>query len=465
VRPARFFIALTLVLGVLSLGGTATADDDTRPARPSSPTDPAQPSASSDKGPATSSQDDHPALRPSALQAGQRYEPRPGVVFNTALGGAASRNAIFGKIIAAINHAPGGSRIRIMSWNIMSRTAVDALLRAQRRGVKIRVLMDNTNLVDIPNPGFRRLKASFKRYNQQLGPKKRSYAKTCMGSCRGARGAAHSKIYLFSKTGSAHDVVMSGSANLTVAGAVNQWNDMYTWVDNRKLFNFAVRVYSEMWKDKPVEQQYITYSTGKDLLGFTPLIGPGGRTEDPIQRLLSKVTCRGARNTRHGRTVIRAAPDVMRNDRGMAIALRLRDLWAQGCDVRIAYTVMGVDIFRALNQTTARGRVPKKHLVQDFDGDGEFDNYFHLKALTINGHWNGNRGAYVTLNGSSNWSGFAAVSDENFGILKRRAPTMKYQKFIDYWYVNFPKSEPVDERVLMRVARGEVNPYAHVDMD
>jgi hypothetical protein len=57
------------------------------------------------------------------------------------------------------------------------------------------------------------------------------------------------------------------------------------------------------------------------------------------------------------------------------------------------------------------------------------------------------------------------VSDENFGILKRRAPTMKYQKFIDYWYVNFPKSEPVDERVLMRVARGEVNPYAHVDMD
>jgi hypothetical protein len=240
---------------------------------------------------------------------------------------------------------------------------------------------------------------------------------------------------------------------------------MYTWKDNRRLFNFAVRIYSEMWKDRPVAEQYIRFSTGKDLLGFTPLVGPGGRTEDPIQRLLSKVKCGGARNTRHGRTVIRAAPDVMRNDRGMAIAMRLKELWAQGCDVRIAYTVMGVDIFRALNQPTARGIVPKKHLVQDFDGDGEFDNYFHLKALTINGNWNSNRGAYVTLNGSSNWSGFAAVSDENFGILKRRAPTLKYQKFIDYWYVNFPKSEPVDERVAMRVRSGEVNPYAHVDMD
>ena len=110
----------------------------------------------------------------------------------------------------------------------------------------------------------------------------------------------------------------------------------------------------------------------------------------------------------------------MRNERGMAIAARLKELWAQGCDVRIAYTVMGVDIHRFLGQPTARGVVPKKHLVQDFDGDGEFDNYFHLKALTINGVYAGNPASYVVLNGSSNWSGYAAVSDENFGILTRR---------------------------------------------
>ena len=79
----------------------------------------------------------------------------------------------------------------------------------------------------------------------------------------------------------------------------------------------------------------------------------------------------------------------------MAIAQRLRELWTQGCDVRIAYTVMGVDVFRFLGQATARGPVPKKHLVQDFDGDGEFDNYFHLKALTINGVFDGNPDGYV----------------------------------------------------------------------
>jgi phosphatidylserine/phosphatidylglycerophosphate/cardiolipin synthase-like enzyme len=456
VRPARFLITLALVASTLALGATttATADDEAPPAT----------TLPSQTGPAKSTRDDSPVTRRAA--APQRYAPLPGVVFNTALGTKNSRNAIFGKIINAINHAPKRSRIRIMSWNIMSRTAVDALVRAQARGVKIRVLMDNTNLVDIPNPGFRRLRATFHKYNQKLPMNRRSYAKTCMQSCRGNAGAAHSKIYLFSRSGAAQNVVMSGSANLTVAGAVNQWNDMYTWINNPDLYQFAVRVYREMWDDQPVDQQFVMFTDDRDTLGFTPLVGPGGvRTMDPIQELLGRVKCKGAKNTRSGRTIIRAAPDVIRNDRGMLIAQRLRDLWAQGCDVRIAYTVMGVDIFKLLNQPTARGIVPKKHLVQDFDGDGEFDNYFHLKALTVNGVVGNNRKKYVTINGSSNWSGYAAVSDENFGIIKRRIPTLRYQSFIDYWYTHFPKSVPLDPGTSRRVATGAINPYAHVDMD
>jgi len=446
VRPARICIALALVAGVLVLSGPVQAD----------PSDPAL------DGPATTTRTTSADLSSQALRRPHRYAPAPGVVFNSALGPRADRNRIFGKIIAAINHAPKKSRIRVMSWNIMSRTAVDALLRAQARGVKIRVLMDNTNLVDIPNPGFRRLKAGLKRGNQDRKQSRRSYAKTCMNSCRGERGAAHTKMYLFSQTGKAENVVMQGSANLTVAGAINQWNDLYTWIDNRKLFNFAARVYKQMWQDTPVPEQFVQYSTGKDLLGFTPLMGPGGRTADPVQDMLNRVTCRGAVHAgKAGRTIVRAAPDVMRNERGMAIAQRLKELWAQGCDVRIAYTVMGVDIFRFLNQPTGRGVVPKRHLVQDFDGDGEFDNYFHLKALTINGVFDGNPTSFITLNGSSNWSGFAAVSDENFGIIARRNTTLKYQRFIDYWYVNFPKNVPLDPRIDHRT----VNPYAHVDMD
>ena len=82
-----------------------------------------------------------------------------------------------------------------------------------------------------------------------------------------------------------------------------------------------------------------------------------------------------------------------------------------------------------------------KHLVQDFDGDGEFDNYFHLKAMSIVGNVGGDRSGYVVLNGSANWSGLARVSDENLGIYWNKALTLRYQKHLDYWYTHFPQLE------------------------
>ena len=45
--------------------------------------------------------------------------------------------------------------------------------------------------------------------------------------------------------------------------------------------------------------------------------------------------------------------------------------------------------------SSGRGPVPMKHLVQDFNGDGEFDNYFHLKAMSIVGNVGGDRSGYV----------------------------------------------------------------------
>jgi hypothetical protein len=49
--------------------------------------------------------------------------------------------------------------------------------------------------------------------------------------------------------------------------------------------------------------------------------------------------------------------------------------------------------------------------------------------------------------------------------LARRSPTLKYQKFIDYWYENFPKSEPPDAEVARAIANGRIDPYAKIDMD
>jgi hypothetical protein len=78
-----------------------------------------------------------------------------------------------------------------------------------------------------------------------------------------------------------------------------------------------------------------------------------------------------------------------------------------------------------------------RHLAVDSDADGQFDKYFHLKAMTIVGNVGGKRNNHVVLNGSANWSGLAKVSDENLGIYWRKKLTRRYQEHIDYWYNNF----------------------------
>ncbi len=399
--------------------------------------------------------------------AGTRYQPHEGPTFNNPLGKGPARYRTLNLVQGAIDHARPRSVIRAFSWNIMSRTVVDKLLNAQRRGARVLVIMDSTNLTEIPNPSFRRLRAGLNVNNTKLHlPKaRRSHARLCVNSCRGPSGQAHAKFFLFSHTGIARKVLMEGSMNLTAASAINQWNDVFTF-RNDKLYTFAHAIFDQAWADKPVGNSYRRVDSGTSSLLFAPF---GGKYfhGDLRQRLLDKVKCFGARHAGdHGRTIIRVAPDVLRNNTGMRFAEQLRALWERGCSVRLGYTVLGTAIHRLLNNPGGpRGRVPMRHLVQDFNGDGEFDNYFHLKAITINGVVGDNRSAHIVVNGSSNISGFAARSDENIAIIHRTAATLAYQKYIEYWFTNFPKSKPVTTTTTKLVQSGRVDPYAHVDMD
>jgi hypothetical protein len=393
-----------------------------------------------------------------------RFQPDYGPTFNNPLGDGPTKYRALNVVQAAIQHARKKSIIRIMSWNIMSRSVVTYLLRAQRRGVRVLAIMDRNNLTEIPNPSFRRLRAGLHQNNRTMKlPKRlRSYAMVCVHSCRGPRGQAHSKFFLFSHTGGAHKVVMEGSMNLTAAASTNQWNDVYA-IHSRKLYRFGRHIFGQMLRDRPAPRQYQKVRAGSVTLSFAPEHGRNFHL-DPRIALLDKVHCWGAKGAgRHGRTIIRMAPDVMRGALGMRAAQRIRQLWQAGCDIRVGYTVLGRDIHRLLTDPSGRrGAVPIKHLVQDFNGDGEFDNYFHLKVLTINGHLGHNRGAHVTVQGSANLSALATGSDENIGVIRRTHATLRYQGYIEYWLNNFPKSVPMTTSARRL---GPVDPYAHVDMD
>lgn len=375
----------------------------------------------------------------AAAKRARYYHVRPGITFNAAHGPNRVQYAINNKIKGAIDHSHRGSTIRIMSWNIMSRSAVDHLLQAQRRGARVLALMDSVNWSDeVPNPDFRRLKRGLRQGNHGRPRSRWSAAKVCHGSCRGGGGLAHSKYYLFSRAGRSADVVMEGSSNLTVAAATNQWDDIFTFVNRRPIYNFAVAIFNQMWQDRPVANPWRQATQGAFTLAFSPDAGRYFHG-DPVTNILSQVKCAGAvYGNRAHHTIIRLFPDVMRGDRGLRNARQIKSLWNRGCDVEVGYTVLSYKAHKVLVSASGRGPVPMHHMVEDYNGDGQFDNYFHMKVLSVNGVIGGNRAAFRAVNGSSNLSGLASASDENIGVFTVRKVVLRYQKHLTYWFDHAP---------------------------
>jgi len=462
--------------GTETEGPSEPAEDETDtpsadPSDDSSGTPSAEPTDddSATDGPAT----DDPAPDSTKGKAAARssYKVASGVTLNSPLGNYNTKYAILRKIHGAINHAPKNSHIWIMSWNIYWQNSVDRLLEAQRRGVYLHILMDGGNYSSaVPNPSWRRLRAGVRKYNL-AHPNHKSQAKVCKGACRRSSGGqAHAKFFLFKKAGASNYVVMQGSNNLTLASAINQWSDIYTHAENIDLYRFMVNRWKEMWKDRNPKTQWMRFENPKFQIYLSPRGTGFGSSEssDPLLKTLKATRCKGATGgagNSNNRTVIRVAPDVLRGVSGTSwgwkVAYRLRQLWNGGCDVKVGYTILGKNIYQLLKRKAGRGPVPLRHLVQDFNGDKEFDRYFHLKVWTINGVIGSDKSAYWAMNGSSNISPMSAKSDENIGIYRPASIVKRYQKHIEYWFNNPPPSA----RVVPSRIKGVVDPYRNVDLD
>lgn len=397
----------------------------------------------------------------------KNFVMRPGITLNNPLGSKKKKYAVLNKIHKAIRKTPRGQTIKVMSWNIMWMKSADLLLKAQRRGVQLRILMDQENYSrEVPNPSWRKLRSGIKKYNKRLPKAKRSYAKVCKKACRrGNAGAAHAKYFLFSRVGRTPHVVIQGGNNLTLASAINQWNEVYTFTEDARFFAWMTKIYGQMWADRMPKKPWTRYQSSSFDMYFSPQVKNYRVGQDPLEIALANTKCTGVSGgagNKYGRTIIRSAPDVIRGKRGMRVARLIRAKWNQGCDVKIAYTILGKDIYRYLRNRSGRGPVPIRHVVQDYNGDKEFDRYFHLKVWTINGKVFGDSSYYWAMNGSTNISNYSAGSDENFAVFKdRRGITRRYQQHIEYWFNNPPPSRPVVRSLI----KGPVDPYRNVDLD
>jgi len=374
-----------------------------------------------------------------------KYKVAPGVTFNTPF---KNQYAIKNKLSRAIRHTPKGEKIRVMTWNFQAVGLTNDLINAHKRGVSVRLFMARS----LVNGEFRRLTSALKKGNKKRTKAMRSWTRTCSNSCRGKAGAMHSKWVTISRAGRSKWVVMQGSANLTGAASVNQWNDWHTTVGRRKIYKAYQRVFSESAKDRKAKA--FTKREGDTVAWFAPR---GGR-KDLVLSMLNDVKCKGAKGAGiKGRTAIRIASAVIQNDRGQRIARQIKNLHNRGCNIRMVYTMSSNNVMSIL-----RG-VPVRHLAYDNNGDGSYDDYLHMKSMTISGNWRGDRGARVVFNGSANWSTIGQISDEQGMIVRRDSLEKKYGKWINGLYGRAPRGRLVTTEFLR--SQGIENPYEGLELE
>ncbi len=326
----------------------------------------------------------------SGAGSAQAYVPAPGALFNDPIGSGPAKHRINETIDDAIDAAPKGSTIRIGQFSFTRMQTARKLIRAHRRGVDVRILVNDHQYTPAMDRVIKALGSNHK---------KRSYFIVCRAGCRGKGGDMHSKFLTFSNLGGRSNVVMVGSGNLTWHGGAWQWNDHVTIVGKRKLYRTFVQVFDQMARDKPVAAPYQVVTQGRFTAHFFPKFA--GKKGDPIYKELNKVRCTGAGKAgRGGKTVVRIAMWSWKGDRGMYIARKLRSMDNAGCHVEV---IVGGGS-KQVNRFLRNSGIAFWDSRADRDSNGELDLGAHQKYVLISGNYGTNRSAKVVFTGSQNFT-------------------------------------------------------------
>jgi phosphatidylserine/phosphatidylglycerophosphate/cardiolipin synthase-like enzyme len=418
------------------------------------------------------------------------YEPNGGGTFNVPdpWGSTKANYRIVKHVERAINKAQGPTKrypnpaIHIATYLLDRTPSVDALVRACRRGISVRVILDR----DIDNRNSRRLirilngdnvrdrngdgKADTKpkrgRCNKPLKGKKgkgkrsghmsspgdsgqlshaqlmksvkrptkaavtwgkdRSYVKRCVGSCRGAGGNMHSKFFTFSRTGKARHVVMVSSSNLNRGGAQGGWNDLYTMKNRPISYRGYVRIHRDMTDDRKAGDKKVQINDGKLVSRFFPMRNASRKT-DPTLRDLNRIDCRSA----FGRTRVHVSMFYWKGRRGNYLASRLFTMARQGCRVSVVYGAPSLEIAARLRRAADRRLINLWDSRWDRNEDGYNEVRTHAKYVLVKGTYGKNRKAHVVMTGSQNWvAGSLSRSDETTLNIRTRGA---YREYLRNW--------------------------------
>lgn len=296
------------------------------------------------------------AERPAAYRA----------VFNDPVAG--TPTAVVEEICSLIKQAPAGATLQMAQFVISGDAGEDfvsVLLDAHRRGVNVQVVMD----------GYQIDRAPAQRMLAALGTDRsqRSWVHVCSHvspegnttSCQGTKGQ-HNKLYLFSETGGARDVVVQASNNLTDVNSRTYWNNVVTVPGNGRLFDAYSAYFADLVAERQDPDYYRTATSG----------ARGGRVEahffpaavvDPVVERLDGIGCRSG-----GRTQVSVGMSEWDAER-TEIADAVAALASEGCRVRVVVGPVDAEVaavldaagveYRLLDGGTPAGRVHSKYTV------------------------------------------------------------------------------------------------------
>jgi hypothetical protein len=349
------------------------------------------------------------ALGAVSPAAAAPYTPRSGLVFNNPRGTKAHQLGIITTIDRSIDAAPRGSTIWMAQYLFDIDSTANKLVAAYRRGVQVRVLIDDGN----------QTKQS-KLVSAVLGRDKRkpSYVTTCRHSCMSnAASVMHAKFYLFSKAGNASYVSMISSANPYTGNTFNSWNNNHTIVGDATIYNSLVKYFTDMIQDRNIPNYYRTTTSGKYKLYLFPRAPQRGvQTVVPLD-VLNHISCAGAAKGygSGGRTVIRVAMWGWTYGR-LDLAKKLWDLHNRGCkiDVILNKGRTNTRVIAALLKRSPRyGVMRLNDAWVDKNHNDKAEVYMHHKLLAVNGKWFGHPATKVVYTGSQNYSAPATVSNND----------------------------------------------------
>lgn len=334
----------------------------------------------------------------TAVNAQAAYAPRPGPMFNNPYGGRYAQNNILVHIRQAIAHAPTGAMVQLAAYSFNRGDIAKTIVHAYRRGVHVQMVL-NDNWITKQTRHLEHVLGT--DINQP------SFVKVCYQSCRGGAGNQHAKFYLFSQTGSARNVVMVGSANLTGHAARSQFNDMLTLLHRRYMRRDYDTIFRQLAEDRRVAHPWRVFQDGNVTSRFYPHPNTTAST-DPVMRRLNHVSCRAINHTgSHGHTLIRIARYGWQGSRGLWLAQKVARLEQHGCWIHVIVSSAG----RQVVGTLRRAGVAVKDADTSQRADGSFRKYTHEKWMILDGTFNG-VGIHKLWTGSENWSNMSLRNDE-----------------------------------------------------